>query len=99
METSIGLILRKKFLGAAMNINYYKGHFYYVTWGGKFWSFEVAGPSTPKPVVEPRLLYRSDDDIFGQCSVQFYLVELSNALLFVTRFAHDIDCGHKTFKF
>ncbi|KAM3321570.1 F-box protein like [Capsicum chacoense] len=94
--------INKEIPDAAMSINYYKGHFYYVTCEGELWSFEVAGPNTPKPIVEPRLLYWPEDGIFGQCSVQFDIVELSDALLFVTRYADytdDPEAGHKTFKF
>ncbi|PHT57852.1 hypothetical protein CQW23_00215 [Capsicum baccatum] len=94
--------INKEIPDAAMSINYYKGHFYYVTCEGELWSFEVAGTNTPKPIVEPRLLYWPEDGIFGHCSVQFYIVELSDALLFVTRYADytdDPEAGHKTFKF
>nr|XP_004246092.1 putative F-box protein At3g25750 [Solanum lycopersicum] len=86
--------------GAITGINYYKGHFYFVTCMGQFWVFEVAGPTTSEPIVEPRLLFWSEDKtIFRRPSVQFYLVELSDALLFVIRFAHYSNGGHKTFKF
>ncbi|XP_015084430.1 putative F-box protein At3g25750 [Solanum pennellii] len=87
--------------GAVMGINYYKGKFYYVTASGEFWVFQVPGPATPKPnAVEPHLLYWSEHDIFLQPSVQYYLVQLSDKLLFITRFAHHPELHrYKTYKF
>ncbi|XP_060211020.1 F-box/kelch-repeat protein At3g18720-like [Lycium barbarum] len=50
---------------AVTTMNYYKGQFYYLTWCGEVWVFEVAGP---------RLVIELEDDIWRQDSVQFYLV-------------------------
>ncbi|XP_049362061.1 putative F-box protein At5g55150 [Solanum verrucosum] len=82
-------------LGAVMGINYYRGKFYYVTARGEFWVFEVQ-PNA----VEQHLLYWSQHDIFLQHSAQYYLVELSDKLLFITRFAHYPELHrYKTYKF
>ncbi|KAH0697857.1 hypothetical protein KY289_015339 [Solanum tuberosum] len=84
--------------GAFSDINYYDGQFYGVTNGGDVWVFDIAGPNDPKPpIVEPRLLVHLDDDMFGQAGTEFYLVEVSGALLLVARFSH--GGGSLTFKF
>ncbi|TMW95805.1 hypothetical protein EJD97_008326 [Solanum chilense] len=89
-------------MGDIMDMNYYKGKFYYVTVGGEFWVFEVPGPTAPKlkPTVEPQLLYWCEDDLFRHHSVQYYLIELSGALSFVIRYACQFeDHRYKTYKF
>ncbi|XP_060210193.1 F-box protein At2g26160-like [Lycium barbarum] len=80
---------------AVTTMNCYKGQFYYLTWCGEVWVFEVAGP---------RLVIELENDIWHQDSVQFYLVKLSGALLLVIRFANyefpdGPNGGYKTFKF
>ncbi|KAF3663906.1 hypothetical protein FXO37_11777 [Capsicum annuum] len=60
--------------GPATGINYYKGRFYYVTLRGEIWGFEVPGASTPKPIVEPRLLYWSKGNMFRKPSESSYLI-------------------------
>ncbi|KAG5593419.1 hypothetical protein H5410_043933 [Solanum commersonii] len=84
--------------GAFSDINYYDGQFYGVTNGGDVWVFDIAGPNDPKPpIVEPRFLVHLEDDMFGQAGTEFYLVEVSGALLLVARFSH--GGGSLTFKF
>lgn len=82
--------------GAVTSMNYYNGKFYCVTWRGQVWVFDIAGTATPQPIVKPQLLFSLKDDMFRQYSVQFYLVEVSNSLLFVTRYSH--GNGGQTFK-
>ncbi|MCE0480515.1 hypothetical protein HAX54_037444 [Datura stramonium] len=83
--------------GAVSDINYYDGQFYVVGYDGGVWVFDIAGPNEPHPIVEPRLLFQLEDDMFKQPGMEFYLVEVSGALLLVGRFSHGDGC--QTFKF
>ncbi|KAK4728864.1 hypothetical protein R3W88_021852 [Solanum pinnatisectum] len=77
---------------------YYKGKFYYVTWNGQIWFFEVAGSRVRQPIVGPRfLIWHREDVRFNQGAVRYYLVELSGALLFVCRYSCGKGC--QTYKF
>ncbi|XP_060210191.1 F-box protein At2g26160-like [Lycium barbarum] len=83
--------------GAFSDINYYDGQFYGVSYNGKVWVFDIAGPTDPQPIVEPRLLVHLEDDMFKHPGTKFYLVEVSGALLLVARFSH--GDWSDTFKF
>ncbi|XP_019239766.1 PREDICTED: probable F-box protein At1g44080 [Nicotiana attenuata] len=76
---------------------YYNEKFYCVTWCGQVWVFDIAGAAIPQPIVTPQMLFPLKNDMFSQylCQ-QFYLVEVSNSLLFVARVSHGI--GGQTFK-
>nr|XP_033509696.1 uncharacterized protein LOC104087593 isoform X2 [Nicotiana tomentosiformis] len=73
--------------GGVCNIIFCKGQFYSVSYCGEVWAYDIAGPSITQPSVHTRLLAELEDDMFKLPSVQFYLVELSGALLLVTRYA------------
>lgn len=63
-------------------MNCYKGQFYYLTRCGKVWVFEISGP---------HLVIELERHIWRYKLAQFYLVELSGALLLVTRFDRHMD--------
>ncbi|OIS99849.1 f-box protein skip23, partial [Nicotiana attenuata] len=90
--------------GGVCNMIFCKGQFYSVSYGGEVWVYDIAGRSIAQPSVQTRLLAELEDDMFKLPSVQFYLVELSGALLLVTRYAirsigEDPNGAFKSFKF
>lgn len=64
--------------GGVTSLKYYKGKFYAVYYSGQVWVYD--------PIGEPRILVWREDDMFQRPFVQFYLVEVSGALLLVSRF-------------
>ncbi|XP_019228459.1 PREDICTED: putative F-box protein At1g65770 [Nicotiana attenuata] len=79
--------------GGVASLKYYKGKFYAVYYSGQVWVYNV-------PIGEPRILAWRQDDMFKRPLVQFYLVEVSGALLLVTRFASEgPNGGPETLKF
>nr|XP_016500464.1 PREDICTED: putative F-box protein At1g65770 [Nicotiana tabacum] len=80
-------------IGGVTSLKYYKGKFYAVYYSGQVWVYDV-------PIGEPRDLVWLEDDMFKRPLVQFYLVEVSGALLLVSRFASEgPNGGAVTFKF
>ncbi|XP_059290254.1 putative F-box protein At3g25750 [Lycium ferocissimum] len=90
--------------GGFTDIHYFNGQFYIVAHIGGVWAIDVAGPSNPQPVVEPRLVVKIDDYVSWTRGIEFCLVEVSGAPLFLTQFS---ECekldgpngGRKTSKF
>lgn len=56
-----------------------------MTYRGEFWVLDVAGLNINQPI-ESHLLVSVKNDIFRQPTTQFYLVEVSGALLLITWF-------------
>ncbi|KAM3321573.1 hypothetical protein P3S67_002724 [Capsicum chacoense] len=82
---------------------HHKGQFYSMSYCGEVRAYEVAGPNITKPIVKTRLIVEMDEHKFNVPDVHYYLVELSGALLLVSRFAsrhyNDPNCALHSFKF
>ncbi|PHT57854.1 hypothetical protein CQW23_00217 [Capsicum baccatum] len=82
---------------------HHKGQFYSMSYCGEVRAYEVAGPNITKPIVKTRLIVEMDEHKFNVPTVHYYLVELSGALLLVSRFAsshyNDPNCAFHSFKF
>ncbi|KAG5606974.1 hypothetical protein H5410_028466 [Solanum commersonii] len=79
--------------GGVAALIYHKGEFYSMSYCGEVRAYQVAGPNvTDQPVVQTRLLAEIDAEMYDNQlnlpDVKYYLVELSGALLLVTRFAN-----------
>ncbi|KAL3358424.1 hypothetical protein AABB24_015511 [Solanum stoloniferum] len=87
-------------IGGVSNMIYYKSRFYLVSWSAEIGIIDVQ--DGPEPRVESRLIYLNDNrDLFSQGDVQYYLVEVNDALLLVVRFGRkrpNIEDGLDTFK-
>ncbi|KAH0737297.1 hypothetical protein KY290_036002 [Solanum tuberosum] len=71
-------------VGGVSDMIYFKGQFYLVTWSGALGIIDIQGPNS---VPESNIIYLNDDKkLFRQHSTQFYLVDINDALLLVTRF-------------
>ncbi|KAG5584427.1 hypothetical protein H5410_044861 [Solanum commersonii] len=71
-------------VGGVSDMIYFKGQFYLVTWSGAIGIIDFQGPNS---VPESNIIYLNDDKkLFQQHSTQFYLVDVNDALLLVTRF-------------
>uniref|UniRef100_M1AWM3 F-box domain containing protein n=1 Tax=Solanum tuberosum TaxID=4113 RepID=M1AWM3_SOLTU len=67
---------------------YHKGKFYSMSRSGKVQALEFAGPNTTdQPIVKTLLVVETDEYTLNPCVVEYYLVELSGALLLVIQFA------------
>lgn len=79
---------------------YYKSRFYLVYWGAEIGIIDVQ--DGPEPRVESRLIHLDDNrDLFSQGNVQYYLVEVNDALLLLVRFGRnrpDVEDGVDTCK-
>ncbi|KAH0635597.1 hypothetical protein KY289_035512 [Solanum tuberosum] len=87
-------------IGGVSNMIYYKSRFYLVSWSAEIGIIDVR--DGPEPCVESRLIYLNDNrDLFAQGDVQYYLVEVNDALLLVVRFGRNrpnVEDGVDTFK-
>uniref|UniRef100_M1CTD8 KIB1-4 beta-propeller domain-containing protein n=1 Tax=Solanum tuberosum TaxID=4113 RepID=M1CTD8_SOLTU len=59
-----------------ISLVYHKGEFYSMSYSGKVRAYEVAGPN-----VKTRLVGEIDENTFNSRVIEYYLVELSGALL------------------
>ncbi|XP_049362059.1 F-box protein At2g26160-like [Solanum verrucosum] len=67
---------------------YHKGEFYSMSRSGKVQALEFAGPNTTEqPIVKTLLVVETDENTLNPRVVEYYLVELSGALLLVIQFA------------
>ncbi|WMV44781.1 hypothetical protein MTR67_038166 [Solanum verrucosum] len=69
--------------GGVCNMTYYKGKFYLLTWGAEIWVVDVQSRDRR---VESHLIYLNDNKDLFRHSIQYYLVVVNDALLFVARF-------------
>ncbi|KAG5584433.1 hypothetical protein H5410_044867 [Solanum commersonii] len=72
--------------GGVCNMTYYKGKFYLLTWGAEIWVVDVQSRDRR---VESHLIYLNDNKDLFRHSIQYYLVEVNDALLFVARFGRN----------
>ncbi|XP_059278878.1 putative F-box protein At3g25750 [Lycium ferocissimum] len=68
-------------IGAFVHIHYFNGQLYVIHGWNLVSVIDIAEPSTPQPVVKPRLVVEMDDLSFDVS--RYYLVDVSGALLFV----------------
>ncbi|XP_049378394.1 probable F-box protein At1g65740 [Solanum stenotomum] len=75
------------FTGRPSALVYHKGEFYSMRHSGIVQAHEVAGPNTSdQPIVKTRLVVEMAEYTFNPHVTQYYLVELSGALLLVAQF-------------
>uniref|UniRef100_M1DKH7 Ubiquitin-protein ligase n=1 Tax=Solanum tuberosum TaxID=4113 RepID=M1DKH7_SOLTU len=73
--------------GVSAALVYHKGEFYSMSHNGKVRAYEVAGHNTSdQPIVKTRLVVEMAEYTFNPHVAEYYLVELSGALLLVTQF-------------
>ncbi|XP_015170943.1 F-box protein SKIP23-like [Solanum tuberosum] len=72
--------------GGVCNMTYYKGQFYLLTWGAEIWVVDVQSRDRR---VELHLIYLNNNKDLFRHSIQYYLVGVNDALLFVARFGRN----------
>ncbi|KAK4365260.1 hypothetical protein RND71_016618 [Anisodus tanguticus] len=73
--------------GGLTDIHYFNELFYVAAHLGGVWVIDVAGPSDPQSIVEPRLVFRTEDYVSRARGIELCLVEVSGALLFLAQFS------------